>query len=248
MRLPENSEPYLTGKVFSNAFTLPIDFHAVIPKRVSYLCEIAKGKRIVHLGCLDHKELIDDKVNAKQWLHKELTEVSSACIGIDINTETLNYVKEKYGIDNILIADMMKTSIPEISNHQWDYAILGELLEHISNPTAFLKSIRDSYEGCIDKIIITVPNAFTQSNFRNSNKNKEVINSDHKFWFTPYTLASVMSASGIIPVEFYFVNRIPLTTTELVMKKVLNMVGMETRYNFTYASSIVAIGKLSGNK
>lgn len=245
MRLPENSKPYLAGTVFSNAFTLPIDFHAVIPRRVPYLCELAMGKRIVHLGCLDHKELIDDKVKAKQWLHKELTEVSSACIGIDINTETLEYVKNKYGINNIVIADMMEGDIPEISRYQWDFAILGELLEHISNPTAFLKSIRDRYQGCIDKIIITVPNAFTQSNFKNSNESKEVINSDHKFWFTPYTLASVMSASGIIPEEFYFVNRIPLTTSEQAIKKVLNIVGQEPRYNFTYASSIVAIGKLS---
>lgn len=244
MRMPLNSDPYLTGKLFSNAFTLPIDFHAVIPKRVSYLCELAKGKRIVHLGCLDHKELIDDKIKANQWLHKELNEVTSACIGIDINVETLNYVRDKYGITNIVIADMMKGSIPEISNHKWDYAILGELLEHISNPTSFLQSIRDSYQGCIDRIIITVPNAFTQSNFRNSNQNIEVINSDHKFWFTPYTLASVMSASGITPEEFYFVNRIPLTTSELAMKKVLNLLGKEPLYNFTYASSIVAIGKL----
>jgi hypothetical protein len=246
MKLPENSKPYLVGKVFSNAFTLPIDFYATIPKRVAYLCQIAKGKRIVHFGCLDHKELIDDKVAKKQWLHKELTDVSNTCLGIDINVDTLNYVRDKYAINNIVIADMMKGGIPEIRNHQWDYAILGELLEHISNPTSFLESIRNSYEGCIDKIIITVPNAFTQSNFRNSNKNKEVINSDHKFWFTPYTLASVMSAAGITPEEIYFVNRIPLTTKELVVRKMLKLIGKEPRYNFTYASSLVAIGRLSG--
>ncbi len=248
MILPENSKPYLVGKEFTNAFTLPIDFYDAIQKRVPYLCQLSKGKRIVHMGCLDHKELIDDKIRMKQWLHKELTDVCDACLGIDINVDTLNYVKDKYGINNIIIADMMKGSIPEINKHKWDYAILGELLEHISNPMDFLKSIRNSYGECIDKIIITVPNAFTQSNFRNSNASKEVINSDHKFWFTPYTLASVMSAAGIIPEEFYFVNRIPLTTAELIVKKVKNIMGQEPSYNFTYASSIVAIGKLAGDK
>jgi hypothetical protein len=244
MKLNETTQDYLTGKKFSNGLTVNYHYHQPIPDRVRFLTELSRGKRILHLGCLDHLPLIDAKVSSHQWLHKELTSAATRCLGVDINHEAMVYVKEKYGFDNIVERDITGPVIPEVINHSWDFAILGELLEHINNPVAYLSEIREKYSGSIDKVIITVPNVLTERSFRAAKKSSEIINTDHRYWFTPYTLTKVVIESGMEPEELFFANRIPLTIPELIQRKLITLLGKEPRYRFTYASSIVAIAKL----
>lgn len=245
MKLDKKTLEHLQGSSFSNGLAVHYDYYQPIPKRISFLCDLAKGKNVIHLGCLDHLPLIDEKIARGQWLHKELTAVSASCIGIDIDTEAWTHVKSKHGFDNILLGDFTKSKFPELQDRQWHYAILGELLEHIDNPVSFLSSIHANYKNCLERIVITVPNAWTQHTIKNALRSSEVINSDHRYWFTPYTIAQVITRSGFKLEEIYFANRIALTVPQLVTKKLMNMLGKEPKYNFTYASSIVAIAKMS---
>ena len=245
MKLDAQTLEYLQGKKFSNNLQVPYNFLAPIPSRVTLLGDLAKGKRILHLGCLDHLPLIDGKISNNKWLHKILTENASVCLGIDINTETKEYVEKKYGFKNIIIGDFTKEKLPQVSSQQWDYAILGEILEHIDNPVAYLQSIRDLYKDCLKKIVITVPNAWTQRTMQMASQSIEIINSDHRYWFTPYTLTKVMMQAGLVVEEVHFANRVPLTIPGLVRKKILHTFGKEPKYNFTYASSIVAVARMA---
>ncbi len=235
---------YIEGKKFSNSLLIPYNYKQAIPSRVKFLTDLAQGKRILHLGCLDHLPLIDDKVARGQWLHKTLSESASVCLGIDINEETKNYVEKKYGFTNIVLGDFTKQKLDSIASQQWDFAILGEILEHIDNPVAYLEAIRTLYKGSIERIVITVPNAFTQTAFRMARKSSELINSDHRYWFTPYTLAKVMFHAGLKFENMYFANRVTLPMTQLAWNKILKTIGQEPKYNFTYASSIVGIASL----
>lgn len=244
MKFTSDILPYLRGEKFSNGLLVPFAYKQAIPSRVELLTALSQHKKVVHLGCLDHLPLIDQKVKNNQWLHKRITDVATRCIGVDINVEANEYVRERYKIDNIIIKDITDGLIDEIKKEQWDYAILGELLEHIDNPVSYLTDIRKKYSGSISEIVITIPNAFTRQNFRYAQKPAEMINSDHRYWFTPYTIAKVMHQAGIEVSDIQFANRIRLTTGELLQKKVLKLLGQEARYGFDYASSIVAIGKL----
>lgn len=244
MTLDARTLEYLKGKTFSNSLEIKYDYFQPIPNRIKFLCELVQGKRVLHLGCLDHLPLIDDKIKRNQWLHKELTAASSVCLGVDIDAETLAYVKSKHGFDNIILGDFTKTKLSEITSQTWDFAVLGELLEHIDNPVQYLSDIRTLYSNCLHKIIITVPNAWTQTTIRKANKSVEIINSDHRYWFTPYTLAKVITQAGMHLQEIHFANRVPLTKGELIKEKILKTIGQEPQYNFTYASSIVAIAHL----
>lgn len=232
---------YLSGKKFSNRIDVPIPFSGSIPNRVEFLTELSKGKSVVHLGCLDHQPLISEKIKGRQWLHKELTDVAVKCMGVDIDKEALEFVQTQYGFNNIVLGDFTKIKFPEITSHSWDYAILGELLEHIDNPVSYLSDIRSNYKDCIRKIIITVPNAWTQTTIRGASNSMEIINSDHRYWFTPYTLAKVMYKAGMKTEEIHFTNRVPLSRRELISRKLMSIAGIKPSYNFTYASSIVAI-------
>lgn len=244
MTFDEETWRYLRGEKFSNRIDVPLPYKEPIPNRVELLTGIARGKKVVHLGCLDHQPLIADKIARKQWLHKELTDVASACIGVDIDEEALRYVESTFGYRNIVLGNFTSDKFDQISQSHWDYAILGELLEHIDDPVQFLSSIRNNYRGIIDRIIITVPNAWTQITMKMAGSSVEMINSDHRYWFTPYTLAKVMYRAGMITEEIKFANRIPLETGDLIKRKLLKLVGQEPAYNFTYASSIVAIARI----
>jgi hypothetical protein len=247
MKLDASTLPYLTGNKFSNSLSVPLDYHEPIPNRVNFLKDYTQGKHVIHLGCLDHLPLIDDKISRGQWLHKVLSENTARCIGIDIDKEAFEHVTHKHGFKNILLGDFTRQKFEEITTSRWDYAVLGELLEHIDNPVAFLSSIRDNYAGNLDKIIITVPNAWTQVTMRKAKQSIEIINSDHRYWFTPYTLSKVILQAGMQVEEIFFANRVPLTTMELIKAKIAKAAGITPKYNFTYASSIIAVAKVNVN-
>jgi hypothetical protein len=244
MTFDEETWQYLRGEKFSNRIDVPLRYKEPIPNRVAFLTEMARGRKVVHLGCLDHQPLIADKIARKQWLHKELTEVSTACIGVDVDEEALRYVERTFGYTNIVLGNFTTDRFEQISSQRWDYAILGELLEHIDNPVQFLSAIRANYAGLIERIVVTVPNAWTRITMQMAKSSIEMINSDHRYWFTPYTLAKVLFQAGMVTEEIKFANRIPLGTLDLIKSKVVGIMGSKPAYDFTYASSIIAIARL----
>ncbi|MBS1491823.1 MAG: methyltransferase domain-containing protein [Bacteroidetes bacterium] len=245
MTLDSSTLTYLRGEKFSNALKISYPYYEAIPDRVKLLTAISRDKKVIHLGCLDHQPLIEQKMKVGKWLHHEITQQAKKCIGIDIEKETLAYVQEKWGVNNILLRDITGAPIQEIISEKWDYAILGELLEHIDNPVHYLREIREKYGTSIQKILITVPNVMTLRILGWAAQATEVINTDHRYWFTPYTIAKVMHQAGIELDELFFANRIPLSFFGLVKQKVIKTLGSQPKYGFQYASSIVAIGKLS---
>jgi hypothetical protein len=112
---------------------------------------------------------------------------------------------KKIGYEDALAHNMIEDKpAQQILEEKWDYLILGELLEHIDNPVLFLSQIRQKYGKVIDKVLITVPNGLRWVNIKRVFRNKEVINSDHRFWYTPYTLAKVCTNAGLEVEEFTF--------------------------------------------
>ena len=197
-KISADTNAYLKGVKFSNSLSVKhADAENSILYRIDLLKMLCKDKQVVHLGFTDHIPLIQSKLLNKNWLHKELLDVTSRCLGIDINQEAVEYVKNVIGIKDVFIHDIVNDEkLTELTSQKWDYLLIGEVLEHIDNPVFFLKSIREKYAGCFSKLIITVPNAFEITNLKGVFKHKEFINSDHRFWFTPYTLAKVANSAG----------------------------------------------------
>jgi hypothetical protein len=189
---------YLLDKAFSNGAIIKLaDQKKDNLYRDDYLVEKAKNKNILHLGFVDHLPLIDEKIKRGNWLHKKLIDVSTLCFGVDINKEGIEYIKDKYNYDDLYVADITSELIPkEILDVKFDYIYIPDVIEHIGNPVDFLESIRDRFKTNVEKIILTTPNAFRWNNFMNSFKTIEVVNTDHRFWFTPFTLSKIVTDAG----------------------------------------------------
>ncbi len=190
-------QPYLSGENFSNSLFITYSFKEKVITRIEYLKEIAKEKKVIHIGFADHIDLIKKKIDSGLWLHKILIDTSEECYGIDIDFKAVEYVKENFGIDNVFCLDVVKDEIPEqIMNKHFDLLILGEVIEHIGNPVEFLSTIRKKFKPIVNQIVITTPNAFSAINLSYAQRNSEIINSDHRFWFTPYTLSKILTDAG----------------------------------------------------
>jgi len=188
---------FLTGKEFSsNLKFIYSQKEKMIPSRIDYLVNIAANKKIIHLGCVDHIDLIQEKIKKNVWLHKRLSDVATRCLGIDLNKKGIDLIQNNYGFKDVICCNILDYN-KEITDNFWDYIIMGEVIEHIEDPILFLKEIKKKYFNKIKKIVITVPNGFRYRNFKNIYKNLENINSDHKFWFTPFTISKIISLSGM---------------------------------------------------
>ncbi|MFQ5328520.1 MAG: class I SAM-dependent methyltransferase [Thermodesulfobacteriota bacterium] len=225
MKFDAHTHKFLSGRRFSNGLQITVSKHEKnIPSKMNFIEGMIKGKKIIHVGCTDHIPLIDNKIKDNIWFHKRLDEAATRCLGIDINSEAVEHCKNKLGYNDIYYHDIGNTSEPlkEIENSRWDYMIIGEVLEHIDNPVHFLKNILKCY-ATIEKIIITVPNALRFENFINVLKHVELINSDHRYWFTPYTLGKVAVESGMSVDGFWFVTSTEPPRLNIIKKTFMRM-------------------------
>lgn len=199
MKIDPQTWPYLTDEKISNAFSLRIgkSVHPQHLYKIPTLEDLVRGRDIIHLGCADHLDLIDAKIKKNIWIHQRLTNAAASCLGIDIDSQAIEHIKAHHSYKNILCADIIKDHIREISDKTWDYMVLGELLEHIDNPQEFLLTLREKYHRHIKKLIVTVPNAFYVRNFVFALQGREVINSNHRSWFSPYTLCKNLILAGL---------------------------------------------------
>ena len=187
---------YLSGEEFSSIYQMALKGHSDNVSRVDLLKLLVKGKRLVHFGCVDHLPLIEQRRRTGMWLHEILSGVCTDLVGVDINEEGVQYMNDQ-GFETH-ISNVVTMPVPDsIASRKWDYIVAGEVLEHIDNPVDFLGAIREKYKGCTERIVITVPNALSYTNFRFALKNIEMINTDHRYWFTPFTLMKVAMQAGI---------------------------------------------------
>lgn len=248
-------DAYLDGDQFSDTYPLDVspfteayDAH----DRQDTLEDLYRGKRVLHLGCTDHLGLIDDRIAAGRHLHARLSKTTADCIGIDIDDESIEYLRARHSIDNIIKLDILADELPEqISSKQWDYIVLGEILEHVDNPVEFLSQLKDRFASCCDSIMITVPNAFGLAATKQYRNNRiEMINSDHRYWFSPFTLLKVMRRAGFSPDSLIYADppghRWPVKLINLV----LGIVGAHplASHRANMASTLIGISRLSGSR
>ena len=201
---------FLKGLEFSEGYRLRIEEAATeplltaLPDRFSFLSGLVSGKRVLHVGCCDHLPLIDKKRADGVWLHDRLLQAASYCAGIDTCRDAIHHLQE-LGVADVYEADVCKDLPGPLDGKGFDFVVFGELLEHISDPSSFLCKARKTLAPIAAEAVFTVPNALSSDVHYESSRGYETINSDHRFWFTPYTCAKVLVAAGLEPRSFHFV-------------------------------------------
>lgn len=245
MLLNKQTYPYLNGEKFSASGEFKFRKNKYQAKsRADIILDITRGKSVIHVGCTDHLEIIDQKIEQNIWLHKLLSEQSSDCFGIDLNEESIKYLTEELGYDNVEKGDIIHDDFSRIKSKKWDYVLFGEIVEHLDNPVEFLSTFRSKYKDDVDNFIITVPNILNRAHFKDMNAYRELINTDHRFWFTPFTISKVIVASGFTPENIFYGNPIKLTTWGLIRRKLKKILGLPIQYPFMHFNTLIITGKV----
>ena len=195
MHLDESWTSSLDDDDFSAARSFPItNGSRRVATRFDLAREIAVGRSVLHVGCVDHLPLIDDKIADGTWMHEVLHRSADRCGGIDVNAEGIEHLRSR-GYGDLYVGDVTRPP-QELLDGGWDVLFLGEILEHTDDPIGFLRGIREAWSGRVEQVVVTVPNAFAWSTLRAALGSREYINTDHRFWFTPYTMAKVAVRAG----------------------------------------------------
>jgi hypothetical protein len=252
MKFTNEDMAYISGEKMSIWYTLSLTNNP-LSSRLDCLMNLTKNKRVLHIGCCDHIPYIMEKIKSKTWLHGLLLENCSFVAGIDINDEAIQYV-----IDRVLLSNYTSPPPPnnkhnlyqgnvtiglpkELCGISFDYALLGEVVEHVDDPVSFLKKIRENLNDTVEKVIITVPYAFGLRQMFSGCFKRERINTDHRYWFTPYTIAKICFQAGIYPEELLFCGNPPLPLRIMMkVKKVLH--GKELSCFSTLGNTLLLIG------
>lgn len=216
--------PYLSGDSVDVGLRLPIGrFSRSVPDRFSSLRDLCTGKRVLHVGCADHYAVIDEKMCDGTWLHGRLVEWSETCAGVDVDAKAIAALVSR-GVQGIHCVDLLSEDIPDaIAGTAWDYVLLGEMLEHVDEPVRFLRSLREARGLTFERIIITVPNALSLFGIRSGLKGVECVNSDHRCYFSPYTLGKVMHRAGFVYERYQLVQRYALPSHALLSAILLRL-------------------------
>src|SRR2546425_215560 len=99
---------FLSGKRLEVWWRFTDPSKPMIVDRIKYLQKRCVGKKVLHIGCLDHPEIIGQRVESGTWLHSILTNASELCLGIDINSVAYKLVHEELSISNVKLIDLCK--------------------------------------------------------------------------------------------------------------------------------------------
>ena len=218
--------PLLQGEAESSRVGFRLDDGPrPLESRLSYFRQLVAGRRVLHVGCADHMHNIDRKIELGIWFHDHLTDAASECIGVDIDATAVEYLRKNYSRQNVIAHDLASDECPPsyIVNNKWDYVILGEVLEHVDHPIGFISNIISNLGDALGTLIVTGPNAFRLQNIRDVFKRYEFVNSDHRVWFTPYTLAKILTRASTTPIWFDWCSSYDIPRSKYLKASILKM-------------------------
>jgi hypothetical protein len=197
MKLDDRWRRALSGETFSSADAFRVDAAADDPAtRFDAARRLAAGRRVLHVGCVDHLPLIDQKIAAGTWMHEVLVGAAGHCGGVDIDPVGIDALRSR-GYSDLWIDDIANPST-DVVTQGWDLLFLGEMVEHLDDPVSYLARVREVWQGRCRSLALTVPNAFGWATLRAAlAQGAESINTDHRYWFTPYTIAKVATRAGL---------------------------------------------------
>ena len=207
--------------------------------------EMARNKVVLDVGCIDHS-----LQNREQsvWLHGELCKVAKTVTGIDYEDQDVAQLRSE-GYD-VVCGDAENFDL----GRKFDLIVAGELLEHLPNPSGFLRCSR-AHLGTDGVLLMTMPNAHGLYYFLTSLVfGREIDNPDHVCMYTPTTVSTMlrkcgfeavqtMYISGFVPLGHRNVAARALAWTKNVLKLPLYLIRPALSHRFLVVARPFEVGK-----
>jgi 2-polyprenyl-3-methyl-5-hydroxy-6-metoxy-1,4-benzoquinol methylase len=171
---------------------------AVLVDRFAYLRDLARGRRVVHVGFVD-AGCQTLNVSSGAWLHEHLASTASELVGIDLDEAGVADARargyEAYAVDCRDVAAVRALELAPA-----DLVVAGEVIEHLDDPGGFLDGIH-ALAAPGGMLVVTTPNASGLFNAAALLGNLEVNHPDHVVNYTCATLDAMLRRHAWEPVE-----------------------------------------------
>jgi len=166
----------------------------LVEDRVLYFCALAKGKRVLDVGVVDH---CIDAADSDNWLHGRLCRVASECHGVDVLPEQVAKLQQKgFSVSCINLVDGPIAQ-------KFEVIICGEVLEHLDGTGRFLRNCRSMLpdEGLL---VVSVPNPWYCNVFLKAAFGRHAYqdNVDHVAWYDASTIYELGQRCGFKLVKY----------------------------------------------
>jgi 2-polyprenyl-3-methyl-5-hydroxy-6-metoxy-1,4-benzoquinol methylase len=180
----------------------PLPEPKILAGRQGFLVAACADQSVLHVGCVD-SGLAEERFARGELLHQRLAAVARELWGTDVDQEGIRFLRD-HGYDRVLALDL-STATPgdDLAAAGFDVIVVGEVLEHLSNPGRMLSALRELMAPGRTRLIISVPNAFALSSLFSFARGVELVHPDHNFYFSRSTLRTLLAKNGLRVLEEY---------------------------------------------
>lgn len=207
--------------------------------RDDFLVSLARGKQVLHLGCVDHP-LLDERLRTGQLLHQKLAGAATKLWGVDLDAEGIRKLREEHRIADLLVCDAEHLEAVASIVGRVDLVVAGEILEHVHNPGLVLKSVH-AILASHGTLVVTVPNALGLRVWLHGLRGRESVHPEHVAYFSPYTTYNVLQKLGF-DVEELLSYWYPSTRRGVNLVKQLVVGGLTKRLPFM-GDGVIAVAR-----
>lgn len=161
---------------------------SVVLDRDEFVVRLVQNARVLHVGCAD-AGFTREKLHDGSLFHARMDEITEYLYGVDIDRDGI-HIMEDAGYRNLECVDIGEK---EIDIDKVDYIVVGEVLEHLSNPGVLLNAIAKLAYEHDAKVIISVPNAFAMFRIGKLLSGIEHVHEDHVAYYSPTTLRTLLN-------------------------------------------------------
>jgi SAM-dependent methyltransferase len=208
--------------------------------RVDWLVEFARGKRVAHVGFADVGCELTNRILNRQ-LHARLADASADLVGLDISADAVAEA-EREGLQAHVVDCTDLAAVSALDIGQFDCVILGEVIEHVSNPGLLIDSMAKLVEEQ-GTLLITTPNARRPIDVLLAAFGRELVHPDHVALYSPRTITRLLEVHGWeVTAILTYVNERPPFRRASVKARLLRVVPALTRVLAQHGKPYVADG------
>lgn len=174
----------------------------VVRGRQDMVVERCRGKRVLHLGCVD-AGLLEQRYQKGELMHQRLAVVAHELWGVDLDAQGIQRLRE-LGFANLVVGDVCELhGVNELDGRTFEVIVASEVVEHLLNPGQFLDAVRRFMTPGETELVVTVPNAFRFDTLRWLLRGVEYVHPDHNYWFSYHTIVNLLRKTGFASKEVY---------------------------------------------
>lgn len=166
-------------------------------QREEFIVDRCRGKRVLDLGMVANtcSETAARITTFPSSLHLKIVAVASSSVGVDYSCSEIEHLRQQYPSLCLYCGDVEHLDTVLEYEAKFDTVVMGNLIEHLSNPGRVL----DHIAGVLipgGEVIITCPNAFGLPKTLRFYIGRYWESADHVQSYTKHTLVTLLERHG----------------------------------------------------